>query len=308
MQKRFVVSAIVSAALSAISPFLYAQSSGANGVATNTIPKWEDALPKKAAYAGTAKRPAPRRDFSGVWNGEAEGGAQTNGAFERPAVKTGRPAADRGGQADEKDIARPLPYTPAGLAALQANKPTVGVRAVGSSLQNNPVDICDPVGFPQLDLFQFRVVEFAQAENQVLALYQFSDTWRIIWTDGRSLPNPDNAEPRWNGYSVGKWVDDYTFVVQTNGLDERTWLDHAGRPHTSKMKVEERYHLVDYDTLELTVTIDDPEYYAQPWQALNKFVLHRLPDSFDMQESLCSPSAIADYKKIIQNVISPPGK
>jgi hypothetical protein len=152
-------------------------------------------------------------------------------------------------------------------------------------------------------LSQFRVVEFEQTPDQVIAVYQPFYAWRVIWTDGRALPDlKSGAEPRWNGYSVGRWVDDYTFVVQTDGMDERTWLDNAGRPHTANMRVEERYHRVDSDTLELTLTIDDPEYYKQPWQALNKFVLHRLPDDFDMGESFCSPSAIPEYKKLLDNV------
>jgi len=50
--------------------------------------------------------------------------------------------------------------------------------------------------------------------------------WRVIWTDGRDLPkDPDTSL---YGYSVGTWVDDNTFVVQTVGMDERTWLDNSG--------------------------------------------------------------------------------
>lgn len=304
MPQRFVISAIALLALLSFSPVLRAQTTPAKSAETKAMPPWNDTPSRKAASAGTVKRPLPRRDLSGIWNGQAEGGAQNDGALEHPAVVAGYAAKERGPQADEKNIARPIPYTRAGLEALQANKPTVGVRAVGPDRQNNRVDICDPVGFPQLDLFQLKIVEFAQAQNQVLVLYQFSDTWRIIWTDGRALPNSKGAEPRWNGYSVGRWVDDYTFVVQTVDVDDRTWLDNAGRPHTTKMRVEERYHLADYDTLELTVRIDDPEYYKRPWQALNKFVLHRLPDNFDIEESVCSPSEIADYDKLLENVLS----
>jgi hypothetical protein len=306
MPKRFLVSAVALLVLSTFSPFLSAQTAPAKGGGAKAMPSWDDAPPQEAAYAGITKGPAPRRDLSGFWNGEAKGGVQATGALEHPALIPGHPADELGGQADEKGVLRPLPYTPAGLAALKANKPTVGARGVHPGLQNNPVDICDPVGFPRLALSQFRVVEFAQTENQVLVLYQYSDTWRVIWTDGRAFPK--DPEPRWNGYSVGKWEDDYTFVVQTMGTDERTWLDSAGRPHTANMRVEERYHRMDSDTLEFTVTITDPEYYTQPWQALNKFVLHRLPDTFDMQESFCSPSAMTDYKKVMENVISTPAK
>ena len=42
-------------------------------------------------------------------------------------------------------------------------------------------------------------------------------------------------------------------------MDERTWLDNAGDPHSSEMRVQERYHRVDHDTVELTVKIDDPK-------------------------------------------------
>ena len=61
-------------------------------------------------------------------------------------------------------------------------------------------------------------------------------------------------EPRWWGYSVGKWVDDYTFVVRTNGFqDDRTWLDNAGFPQSDTTEVEETYHRLDDKHLELTV-------------------------------------------------------
>jgi hypothetical protein len=99
-------------------------------------------------------------------------------------------------------------------------------------------------------------------------------------------------------------VDDYTFVVDTVGMNEKTWLDNAGRPHSGDLTVQERFHRVDYDTLELTVTINDPKFYSQAWQALNKFVLHRLPDDFDIQEFFCAPSETADYNKLIGNPAS----
>ena len=88
----------------------------------------------------------------------------------------------------------------------------------------------------------------------------------VIWTDGRLLPaDPD---PRWYGYSIGKWKDDATFVIETNGTDARTWLDNAGRPHSEELRAEEQWHRVDGDTLELTMTINDPKVYTMPWVAL----------------------------------------
>jgi hypothetical protein len=57
--------------------------------------------------------------------------------------------------------------------------------------------------------------------------------------------------------------------------------------------------------MELTVTIDDPKMYTEPWLGLNKFPLHLLPSDFDIPELLCSPSQMADYNKQIGNVVLP---
>jgi len=59
--------------------------------------------------------------------------------------------------------------------------------------------------------------------------------------------------------------------------------------------VEETFHRVNADIVELTLTIDDPKMYTQKWTALNKFRLGLLPDSFDIREQLCSPSEAANY-------------
>jgi hypothetical protein len=56
---------------------------------------------------------------------------------------------------------------------------------------------------------------------------------------------------------------------------------------------------VDFNTIELTMTINDPKYYTKPWVALNKFVLHRLPRDFDWIEYICSPAEAEQYRKKI---------
>jgi hypothetical protein len=132
-----------------------------------------------------------------------------------------------------------------------------------------------------------------QSPTQVIMINPYHGGYRIIWTDGRALPaDPD---PRWNGYAVGHWVDDATFVVQTNGLNTRSWLDHAGRPHSDQIVIDETYHRVSGDTMELTMKVTDPKMYTEPWLIMNKFVLHGLPADFDIRENLCSPSENKAY-------------
>jgi hypothetical protein len=305
MPKHSISTLTAAALISALAflPTLRAQTAAPRSVDEINVGTWNSRPLRKPAYAGITPAPAPRRDLSGIWDatGDAAGGAapgvQNTGAHEYPAVLPGN-NTPAGGEPDERKIPRQLPYTPLGEATLKAHKPTgMGVRSVAAVLGNDPLDICDPAGFPRMELYEFAVIEIAQTADQVILLNQFFRTWRTIWTDGRELPK--NPEPRFGGYSVGKWVDDYTFVVETTGLDERTWLDNAGRPHSSELKVEERFHRVDHDNMELTVTIDDPKMYTQPWQALNKFPLRLQPRGFDIREVFCVPSDTAQYNNDI---------
>lgn len=280
----------------------------ASGLAQTTIEnqgKWNNAPPPKSAYPTDRKvTPAPRRDLSGVWDGSAEGGVQPKGPKEYPALLPDHPQDEIGGQPDESNIIKQLPYTPLGLETLKTHKPGVGVRAVGPALVNDPADFCNPVGYPRMQFFEFRVIEIAQMSNRIVYLNQFHNSWRVIWTDGRALPTLADVSPRWNGYSVGKWTDDYTFETETVGMNETTWLDNPGRPHSDLLRVKEVFHRVDRDTLDLTVTIDDPKMYTKPWVALDKLVLHRLPDDFDVEEFICAPSEITDYNRFLGSPVS----
>jgi hypothetical protein len=57
--------------------------------------------------------------------------------------------------------------------------------------------------------------------------------------------------------------------------------------------------------MELTLTINDPKMYKQPWLGLNKFPLHLLPSDFDMPELLCSPLDMAAYNRQVANTVLP---
>jgi hypothetical protein len=151
-------------------------------------------------------------------------------------------------------------------------------------------------------LYELRPIQIVQTPNQVLILYMYEKRWRVVWTDGRELPN--DPDPRWYGYSVGRWEDDYTLVVQTIGMDERTWLDNAGNPHSMDLRVEERYRRVNAGTLELTVTIDDPKAYTKPWVPRDKLSLRLMPPDTDLMEWICAPSEAAAFKKTVDTQLN----
>jgi len=242
---------------------------------------WNTPTPDKSVYTVVKDGPAPRHDLSGVWDGIPDGGTQPKGAREFP---------DDGKHAE-------VPYNAAGKAARAANKPAEGEEQVAVEFVNDPVDTCNPLGFPRADLFSLKTMTIQNAPHYVLWLNQYYNVYRTIWTDGRELPK--DPAPRYYGYSVGHWADDYTFVVETVGMDERTWLDNVGRPHSDQLKVTETFHRASQNLLELTVTVDDPKFYTKPWVGMNKFVFHRLPDDYDMGEMICSPQEVEEYKKSV---------
>jgi hypothetical protein len=235
---------------------------------------------KPAAAKAAPAPPAPRRDISGIWGPEdiMEGIAPRG-------VKSHAPFTDFGAN-----------------LANNVNKPGDGPRKASITAVNDPLDSCDPAGFPRDLLFELRPFQAVQTPGRMLMAYQYQQVWRVIWTDGRALPK--DPDPRWYGYSVGKWVDDYTFVVETVGTDERTWLDNAGDPHSGEMRVEERYHRLDHDTVELTVKIDDPKIYSAPWLARDKLRLKLMPADTDILEMICAPSEAEEYKKTMVNPLS----
>ena len=85
--------------------------------------------------------------------------------------------------------------------------------------------------------------------------------FRQIFVDGRALP--EDPEPSWLGYSVGKWDGD-VMVVETAGFNDQTWLDGSGHPHSEAMRVTERFRRVNVGRMEIEIVIDDPKAYTKP--------------------------------------------
>jgi len=270
MAKRFTIFIIGSAAALTLSSVMRAQNQPWNNAGLAQSPNQQQ-------QTGPPAAPAPRRDLSGIWDAGGAGiGAR---GYMTP------------------------PLTPWGEALGKTHKSGDGARMVPVEDINDPLSTMgDPEGFPRNLLFELRPFQIVQTPNQVLMLYMFEKRWRVIWTDGRRLPK--DPDPRWYGYSVGTWEDDYTFVVQSVGMDERTWLDNAGNPHSTEMHVEERYRRVNQNTVELTVTIDDPKTYTKPWVPRDKLPLRLMPHDTDLMEMIPSASEAAEYRKVFAR----PGK
>ena len=164
---------------------------------------------------------------------------------------------------------------------------------------------------PRYNHYNVRLTQIFQDEYKVVILYQYDNRWRIIWTDGRELPKVveggveiagETREQRSFGYSVGRWVDDFTLEVQTVGTmpDDRVWLDSTGRPISDRVHVTETFRRVDLDTLVWSETIDDPKVFSTPLETMR--LPMRLHDPrTDVMEYYCSPSEQENYNKLFGN-------
>jgi len=153
------------------------------------------------------------------------------------------------------------PFTPDGLARFNANKPGKGPRQAPPAFGNDPLGDANPPGLLRT-LVYFRPIDIIQLPDRIVQLFEFAHFWRTIWTDGRAVP--EDAGPYWYGYSVGKWEGD-TLVVQTVGLDSRAWMDEWGTPFSEDAKITERWRKADANTVQMTITVNDPRTFTKPW-------------------------------------------
>ncbi|MSO29756.1 MAG: hypothetical protein EXQ48_02275 [Acidobacteria bacterium] len=220
----------------------------------------------------TTGGPAPVRDLSGSWAG--------NLTPDRGAVP---------------------PLTPLGEKLFSLNKPET---AVGTGYSNDPLNTCDPMGFPRNTVFETRGLAFATMPDRIAVMHQYQRAWRYVWMDGKhELPTKFDvagAVPsRYYGYSIGRWESDNTLVINTAGVSDATWLDKAGHPHSVDIKVEERYTRLDHNHLQQVVTVDDPKVFTKPF-VVSRNEFRWIPDQ-EAEEQLCVASEMINYMKLISD-------
>jgi hypothetical protein len=144
--------------------------------------------------------------------------------------------------------------------------------------------------------------------GRIIIINGFNRTWREVWMDGRKPPknigHDDGPSAMFNGYSVGHWEGDNTLVIETVGMEEKTWIDRRGYPHSVDAKVIERYTRTDFDHMSMTETVDDPAYYTGGPFLFSKadYRLSKIDPNAPVPftgEQLCIPSQAMDYMNLI---------
>ena len=140
---------------------------------------------------------------------------------------------------------------------------------------------CQPSGVPAFIQAVVEPIQFMQTPKQVTMVFSGDAQVRRIYLD---VPHSESPKPSWYGESVGHYEGD-TLVVDTIGLNDKSFIDTYRTPHTGKLHVVERYRLVDDGkTLEVTFRIDDPDTFYQPWSAMAR--LRRVPAQW--REEACA--------------------
>jgi hypothetical protein len=239
---------------------------------TPGIPRLADGKPNLAAPA--PRTPDGKPDFGGIWGLPCPIGNAVQGGFTgQPRVYCATeiaipPEFTNIGQS----IKDGLPYQPWAAELVKETR--------AANRPNDPMSRCLPPGIVRLEVFPlFR--KMIQVPGLLVILSEQNASYRQIFTDGRPLPVDPN--PSWNGYSSGKWEGD-SLVVQTTGFRDGLWLDTGGSPLTDAARVTERFRRVNYGTLEIELTIDDPKAYTTPWTIRIRQIL--APDT-DLLDYIC---------------------
>jgi hypothetical protein len=217
---------------------------------TPGIPRTPDGAPDMNAPAPRTRDGKP--DLSGIWTNSGRG--QAGGRGRGAAPEDDRPPLASFGNVGQ-GIPGGLPYQPWAEELVE--------ERMTNNSKDNPDAHCLPMGFMQFHTHP-QPRKIVQTPTMVLIIYEANSGLRQIFLDGRPLPDED-AEPWWYGYSVGKWEGDTLVVETTQFLDRAGWLDVRGSPLTQSAHVTERFRRVNFGTLEVEITVDDPEAYTMPW-------------------------------------------
>ncbi|HEY4263897.1 MAG TPA: hypothetical protein VGM72_01145, partial [Micropepsaceae bacterium] len=123
-------------------------------------------------------------------------------------------------------------------------------------------------------------VYFLQTPKEVVMIWAEDHQVRHVYLNQPHSPKPTLS---WFGESVGRYDGD-TLVVDTVGLNGRTFVDNFRTPHTDRLHVVERFRMIDGGrTLEAKIHVEDPGAFTMPWDAVQRY--HRIDSASDKSDA-----------------------
>jgi hypothetical protein len=127
---------------------------------------------------------------------------------------------------------------------------------------------CAHAGVPGFMGFGAQPIYFVQTPKEVLMIFQGDAQVRRIHMNAPHTANPKSS---WYGESVGHYEGD-TLVVDTVGLNDKTFLDAYRTPHSDKLHVTERWRMTEPGkALEVLIRIEDQDAFNQPFSVIQRY-------------------------------------
>ena len=225
------------------------------------------ALLAAVSLLAQSQTPAPGQN-----KGQAKGGAGIGLFRNQPAPPTGPAPKFADGTPDlsgvwlgsggsDADISNPRNLKPGDKVVML---PWAEALVKKRQSKEDPEANCLPAGIPRGSPYPWRLV---QTPTHYFILFEGNiHSYRQIFMNAK---HPDDPDPTWFGHSVGHWEGN-TLVVDTVGFNDKFWFDYMGHPHTEKLHTIERYTRTDQGHMDITVTIDDPGAYTQPFTTVGR--------------------------------------
>jgi hypothetical protein len=145
---------------------------------------------------------------------------------------------------------------------------------------------CWPHGVPGFLLYPVHPIFFIQTPKEVLMTWGQDFQLRHVYLN---QPHSANPKPSWYGESVGHYENGDTLVVDTIGMNDRTYVDNYRTPHTTQLHVVERFQIVDGgNALEVKVHVEDPGAFTMPWNAVQRYRRDARAGEVPLHEMVCA--------------------
>jgi len=143
---------------------------------------------------------------------------------------------------------------------------------------------CWPTGVPGFEVFSLiRPIYFLQTPKEVLIINEGDFQVRHVYLN---VPHSKHPKSSWYGESIGHYENGDTLVVDTIGMNDKSFVDNYLTPHTTQIHAVERFKLIEGGkALQVLVTVDDPGAFNTAWSGVQ---VYRLQHRGDWDEDICA--------------------
>ncbi|HYM19080.1 MAG TPA: hypothetical protein VEU06_10990 [Micropepsaceae bacterium] len=145
---------------------------------------------------------------------------------------------------------------------------------------------CWPHGVPGFLLYPVHPIFIIQTEKEVIMTWGQDFQLRRIYLN---VPHSEHPKPSWYGESIGHYEGGDTLVVDTIGLNDKTYVDNYRTPHTTALHVVERFRMIDNgNALEVRARVEDRGAFTMPWTAVQRYKRDQRSGEVPLHEMVCA--------------------